>query len=651
MKLDEVIINNFRQYQGEQIPLRFSRTKEKNVTVIFGVNGAGKSNLFKAINWCIYGNKILDDEGVKKGGLINKEAIRKASVGAKIEAQVKVNFLHNAERYMLTRTISCIKESEHAEKYLEDEFFLMKINAAGITVNEETNRTGIINSILPENVRTYFLFDGEKIDNFSKPGSAKDVKNAIYNILKLEVLDRSRQHLESICSDYRKELKQVAGHQIQKLIDDLDNNKENKIKKERAITLADEEMESAKRKVKEIDKALEGMKESSDLQKERENFEIQMTDKALSLDEQIISLQQICSSPLTNLNRAFVSKSLDILDEKRKKGEIPSNIREQFVMDLIDSGICICGNRFEENSSEYDHLIALKKTSLSGALEEEVLTLTASLNVIKSDSQTKMEILDKVLQKRKNLRDEIETLEANISEISHRLKDVRFEDVRNLEIQRENFITDIGNYQVNKGIAQRDLLEITEKLKTLEIEIRKAEKNREVESKLINYMNIAQKGADTIDGIYQDYANKMRLQIEKTTKSIFDKLIWKEGQFKDITLDPDYNLQIIDRWNKPASPELSAGERQVLSLAFIAAMAVESGGEAPLVMDTPFGRLSRKHRENITSHLPELTEQLILFVTDEELTADMQKILKDKTGNTYELSFDKENGCTEIKLL
>jgi len=47
-----------------------------------------------------------------------------------------------------------------------------------------TNPIGTMNSILPVNVREYFLFDGEKIDNFAKPEAAKQVKDAIYLVLK-----------------------------------------------------------------------------------------------------------------------------------------------------------------------------------------------------------------------------------------------------------------------------------------------------------------------------------------------------------------------------------------------------------------------------------------------------------------------------------
>jgi DNA sulfur modification protein DndD len=166
---------------------------------------------------------------------------------------------------------------------------------------------------------------------------------------------------------------------------------------------------------------------------------------------------------------------------------------------------------------------------------------------------------------------------------------------------------------------------------------------------LSNKRSIALKGAEAIEAIYGKFADDMRSLIEVKTKDIFQQLIWKQSQFKQVQLGSDYHLEVIDRWNTPASGELSAGERQLLSLAFIAAMAKESGEEAPIVMDTPFGRLSSIPRENITSQLPALTHQLILFITDEEMTENMLANLAGRVGETYLLKFDSTTGCTHIE--
>ncbi|MGN6398660.1 MAG: AAA family ATPase [Mucilaginibacter sp.] len=650
MKLDEVIINNFRQYLGEQTPLRLARSKEKNVTVIYGANGAGKSNLFKAINWCIYGRSIFEDEGASKGSLINKEAIHRAKVGERVTTNVKVSFVHEGERFILSRTVSCIKISDQEETEEPEEFLLMRTTATGET-DTEPNPTGIINSILPENVRTYFLFDGEKIENFSKPGSAEDIRNAIYNILKLEILTRSKQHLDLLNADYRKELKAVASEHLQKLLDRLDTLKTEKELKEGTIKNATKQIEAARKQIKDIDKTLDSLKESHTLQKERERLENLKKDKGAILSEQVAIIQSIAGGPVNNISKMIVATGIDLLDTKRIKGEIPSKIKEQFLADLLESHNCICGRDFEEGSEPYHHLVSLQASSLSTALEEEVLTLINDLKVIQSEESFKSAQLGTAMQRRSILRGEIDDLEAEIGEIGQKLKSDDLLDVRKLEEQRENYQTDISNYMIDRRQSEIQLETITEEISKIETDIKRAEKNKDIEVRLSNCMAIAQKTAHIIDEVYKQYGDKMRIEIEQLTKTIFDRLIWKEGQFKDIALDENYNLLIYDRWGRPASPELSAGERQVLSLSFIAAMARASGGEAPLVMDTPFGRLSRNHRERITQNIPALADQLVLFVTDEEMTDELKRILSPRTGRTYHLVFDNNLGCTSLKYI
>jgi DNA sulfur modification protein DndD len=159
---------------------------------------------------------------------------------------------------------------------------------------------------------------------------------------------------------------------------------------------------------------------------------------------------------------------------------------------------------------------------------------------------------------------------------------------------------------------------------------------------------LARDSAEAVADVYEEFAKVMRTKIEEEAQKIFALLVWKESQFPKIELTPDYHLTVLDRWGAPARPELSAGERQLLSLSFIMALSKASNGSAPLVMDTPFGRLDSKPRENISEHLPQMVDQLVLFVTGEELHGKAREMLKPHIGREYTLQWDKSTGCTAI---
>ncbi|MCW5841683.1 MAG: AAA family ATPase [Caldilinea sp.] len=167
MKLERIVLENFRQYYDRQ-QLTFARDATRNVTVIHGVNGAGKTSLFLAINWCLYGRNAENIQVVNNvGELISKEAVSRAKPGDEVRASVTIAFLHNGDRYTVKRTLigSKLQTGKLAVNEL-DQFTMMRQGADG-RAQPVSNPIGTMNAILPVNAREYFLFDGEKIDNFA----------------------------------------------------------------------------------------------------------------------------------------------------------------------------------------------------------------------------------------------------------------------------------------------------------------------------------------------------------------------------------------------------------------------------------------------------------------------------------------------------
>src|SRR5579859_6271138 len=98
MKFERITLENFRQYFGRQ-RLEFARDKQRKVTVIHGINGTGKTSLFLALNWCLYGSEYVNNGGE----LISKEAISRVNTSDFIDMSVELSFLHEGERYIVKR--------------------------------------------------------------------------------------------------------------------------------------------------------------------------------------------------------------------------------------------------------------------------------------------------------------------------------------------------------------------------------------------------------------------------------------------------------------------------------------------------------------------------------------------------------------------
>lgn len=648
MKLERITIENFRQYCGKQ-RVEFAKDDQKRITIIHGINGAGKTSFFLSINWCLYGKSVENIKVVDNvGELMSKEAINRAAVGETVRTSVDLSFLHNGDRYLVKRTLQGVKLEDGTVKVEDTDTFTMMRTKADGQADRVNNPIGTMNSILPANVREYFLFDGEKIDNFAKPEAAAQVKQAIYLVLKLEILERARRHLETVASEYRKELKNKSGQQLRVLLEEEEKARTEISKAKDRIYELHQEIESAERKIADIDKRLREMENTHILQQQRDRIERELKQRRTEMEEIVNSVRDLATSGYFVVAEAAIKKAALLLEEKRARGEIPSDYRQQFIKDLIGKMICVCGRPFADGSEEHRTLLAKISHGLPDALQDEVLNTCAVLHSFEQRTEKHRIDLDAFMRRRSELIDIIKVLEEELDDLSRQLKDSPLEEISKLERQRENFKTDAQECTLEIGSLHTRREDYNRKLDELKKEIERARREEKRENLLSTKLDLSQRAADAISEMYQSFADDMRDKIQDKTKEIFKKLVWKESHFQDVKLGPDFNLEVIDRYGYSARPELSAGERQVLSLSFIMAMSRISDEEAPLVMDTPFGRLSSHHRNAICEHLPALASQLVLFVTDEELRDEARQNLEARIGAEYRLEFSPKTSCTEI---
>ena len=643
MKLDWIRLSNFRQFYGDQ-DIAFSRDSSRNVTVIHGVNGAGKTGLFTALNWCLYGRGAED-----MGELVSKRAVTEAPVGGNVEMQVQLGFTHEGERFTATRTLSVTKTSDTDWRTQTPvEFSLESILADGQTRRVQ-NATGKVESILPANVRSYFFFDGEKIDQFARPTHEGEVREAVRNVLKIEVLDRARNHLDSVARGYQTSLKGLSSGGIDDLLG-KDETLRTEVENTRShlVALRDEKA-AAERQTKEIEARLGDIREIQEWTNRRNQANEAMKRFQEELEAIWQSIRDASNLGFYRFAGEAIENSIAVVDAMRERGEIPPGIREQFVHDLLATHICICGRPIEEDSEEYRRLMEVLARSLPSELENAVLEVGGQLRAASTKREEVPQRLRQLMQRKAQINIEQEEVTATLDEVSRHLRDDEsHEDVAALEKKRMDHQRAIEQVVGNIGRLEERLEHQRSQLEGLKESIDKAQLSEKTAQDMQRRLSLARKSSDAVDRVLENFASDMRDSIESEAKAIFQSLVLKDSQFQDVQLSEDYHLEVIDRWGLPARPELSAGERQVLSLAFITGMSKVTGEEAPLVMDTPFGRLSSDHREAITQHIPAITDQLVMLVTDEELHSQARENLESRIGAEYQLEFDQDTGCTRV---
>ena len=146
---------------------------------------------------------------------------------------------------------------------------------------------------------------------------------------------------------------------------------------------------------------------------------------------------------------------------------------------------------------------------------------------------------------------------------------------------------------------------------------------------------------------------KIRNQVEKSTKENFLTLIRKKTAFKDVLIDEEFNVKIIHSHGYNAINDLSAGEYMILGLSFMSALMTISGFHAPVIIDTPLGKIDDEHREYITTELPKFLSgtQLTLLVTPTEYDTNVEQNLQEYllTENFFEIMEDKSKITSQVK--
>ena len=205
-------IENCGRYYGSH-EISFSNSSEKNITIIMGDSGLGKSTIYDLIYWCMYGEfkihdkKDDDDEDAQDYGLINTDLLEDLNVGEETFASVSMSFYdEKGEKLFLTRTLKAkhLKDLDSRKFEPLNNSFVRKGTQFELSsklkykndegTKENTQDEDIIKikiaRFFPQTLSDFFLFDGENLEKFRyKSTSTGFIKKGVETISGLSLLD------------------------------------------------------------------------------------------------------------------------------------------------------------------------------------------------------------------------------------------------------------------------------------------------------------------------------------------------------------------------------------------------------------------------------------------------------------------------------
>lgn len=665
MKINKLIVNNFFRFYDKQ-EIIFSNNPERNVTVVRGENGAGKTTLLNAFYWGMYGD-VLPPLAIES--MLNYRKAEELEENHIDSAYIKLEFEDKDRKYTIIRKQRFIKKDGSVRSLgVEKPYITYTDNRTGNEI--EVEEANFMESIIPKRLRHFFFFDGERINQLAQVDGKKDIQNAILDILGLSTINNTKKDLMAVKTEYNRELLNNTDKDEQKYIKD-------RIKNEEYIELANEVLENLEKDMADANQILDGIEKfllqnNSEIvrskQNERARLERDLTKKNNELNEVKQRIINLTSKDLkTAIMKEVFDDVLEYLEEKREKGELPSDIKAQFIDDLLEKGRCICGCNLEKGSEHYRIVEALKQIAGRTELDDAYSKITSYIKQVNSEEDF-FKRYNLLVEKENYIEGEIDSLKYNIDKIGKELENSDEEQISYHENKRREMkykITEISNKigktQNEIRIAEREVKKADEKIRGAKLTNKLAERTQRRIAQVEKILELNRE-------IEQYFIDTTRIELDNNIKKVYGKITRKDYRVPVLTEDFELKITSTLKNDKFDNAEvLSTGEGQITSLSFIGALVEYSrqktketfisdfaGGDFPIVMDSPFGNLDATHTANVAANIGELASQVVIVVSDKQWSKEVKENLGHQVGAMYKMNDENDvnkniGECTVIK--
>lgn len=680
--------------------ISFPRESDKNIFIVSGDNGLGKTTFLTSLVWCLYGKQmndvddkfkreIAENNGYKNYAKLNlNNTLQKRSNEYEIsedekkiiikrgyslndskhiafkalnEYSVTITFSEvfipsiPCDKVSITRTFDIFRETEMVEILIDG-----KVNELSKDIGSEI----FINDfILSKEIAKFFFFDSEKIVGLAEMKSIEDkrkLSTAYSEVLGVKKYEDLRNNLENVRIKLRKKSSDIA-----------DKNKLDKL-----------------------------IKESEELQK----LISHLIEKQNNIDEEILNKRQISDQYQEKLIREGNSISISELNglkELRDTLKAKDALFKNDLKELLElAPFAISGKKLLEMANQIDYESKyLQKDQNQSIINEKLLEIKKELSkqILKTNlsKDTKKEFSEivsksfKLQSTQERIKDEKGKIIIDFSvdeenEFKAIYDNIRYsfsqvfrqlvKDEKNNKLflnktirkitQAESNDDDllIKELRVEKAKVEKQIAELEKESRKTSENIGAYQKELSIKTKLVAELS-KKVSLDDIDKQKDELAERLiielneflaKLKMEKKTsleqkiRVELNKLMHKVDFVNKVRVDINEDIIDIHLYGKDKREVnkdiLSKGEQQLYATAILRVLVDESEIKFPVFIDSPLQKLDKRHSKRIiTEFYPNISEQVILFLLlDKELSKDEYKHLLPLVNKTYILQ-DKEH--------
>lgn len=649
MEITKIRLQNFRPYYGET-EIQPTTESGKPVILIRGKNDTGKTSLFRAIKFCLYGADTRDE----RENLINRRAATESAGTTSVE----LTLADDEDIYIIKRAVEY--EAVASADDREPSGWYREIRTPSETLvsrdASEDEYTRVINQLLPKNIADFFLFDAEELKRFEE-GHDEEVRESIETILGIQEIENAIGDLEGRRNEYDREYANVEStiDEVERMRTELDE-KIDEIERitgsedadsEGLIDQREKKIQQKRRSLQDVREALEAAEDTEELQAEVDALteDIETNQKKLETARQERDTIRKRTGPI------IASQAANTFDSEY---EIEGASGEAEVINSILNGdreTCICGD--EVTSAKRQQLID-RYAMLTGPRQARLNELQKIVSSFSINVDKELERYQHLQSDIQRLTGEIESWKEERDELESEIDDIEREYSEDLKDKEETLNDEIDELEDEVDDLREEVGALKKERDQLRERIQSQEGASEEAERYQRLSDFAEALGDTFEDIKEKLVSSRRESVERTASEAFKQLTNRPDYYDGLTITDNYELRV--RTSGPEGGERSlaeqnpsAGQTQIIVYSFIAGLSRYTTRNAPVVIDTPIGRLDPEHKRNLINFYDEFSEQVMILYQPGELGPEDIERMADVTSKHFEITIQEDETSSTIE--
>lgn len=669
MIFHSIEIHNLFTYQGKHpFDLRGSRPG-KNVVLIAGRNGFGKTSFLNSIKLLFTGvteamrqsvqrqraptvKQYVTGTGDDWWGVMN----RHARVQGEKHCGVRVVWEEDGQ-YVTAERIWTLADNEYEEELIVTAPFI-----DGKLLSDDAQR--FLDQRLPQDYVPFFFFDGEQIQELAEANRVTQQQH-IERLLNISHIEDLRIGLKGAVSDWNaSSMDRTEQARLVELKSDLVNLENQQAMLQQNQQSLKEEVSELNADIRELDRRLGGFRNFA-----HQQDEARLKEEKFRLQERYAELCRKVAETLPRnvpllVNPHLVEQTYTEVknaqaDAQSSQGEVIRQLTQYLPGDLLDRPPHPNPPLTQEQREYYrNRLIKLLEAYAPAEVVKDGKTI--ALDVRRMDALLKLlgaytgnhaprldraEDLRQIQAVRGRLQ-EIEDELTNVSALSATERQA-YEHYKASREEKHQLLIDREAERRNVG---KSLEGLEKTMVAKETEIADQEGR-------VNLSQLARRKVDLtkkLQSFFADYKDRLkatrRAEVEESVNRHFKMLMTSNTLIQHIQVDEDFGLHYLDGANNQVGMgNLSAGMKQLAATALLWALKECSGRTLPVIIDTPLARIDRGNQENLLrNYYPNVSQQVIVLPTDSELDEAKYRLLQPHIYAEYQLH-NPDGDNTEIQ--